>query len=110
MGDYLKKEIKNGVEFFMCFFIMFFLLSISPVKAASDFKVWPAKQNIDQNKSWIIKFNSEIKRSSINEKSIYITNGSGQTIPANLQITEDNKSVKISLKQSYKYEPEKLII
>ncbi|KAJ49866.1 N-acetylmuramoyl-L-alanine amidase [Clostridium tetanomorphum] len=100
----MKKEIKNGVEFFMCFFIMFFLLSISPVKAASDFKVWPAKQNIDQNKSWIIKFNSEIKRSSINEKSIYITNGSGQTIPANLQITEDNKSVKISLKQSYKYE------
>lgn len=85
-------------------FAMFLFLSIGEVKAASNYNTWPSKSKIEQNKTWIIKFNSEVKRSSINGSNIYVTSESGQTIPVNIQIAEDNKSVQVSLKDNFKYE------
>ncbi|WP_051541773.1 N-acetylmuramoyl-L-alanine amidase [Clostridium lundense] len=88
----------------ICTFLLAIFLGAGQVNAASNYKAWPSKDKVEQNKTWIIKFNSEIKRSSINESNIYVTSESGQTIPVNIQIAADNKSIQVSLKNTYKYE------
>ncbi len=97
------KRIKS-IAIFTFFLVAFLLLNMGEVKAASDYQIWPSKGKVEQNKTWIIKFNSELKRSSVNESNIYVTSENGQTIPMNIQIAEDNKTVQVSLKDNYKYE------
>lgn len=103
--------MKNvGIKFItVCTFLLaiFLFLGVGHVSAASDYKTWTSKDKVEQNKTWLIKFNSELKRSSISESNIYVTSESGQTIPVNIQIAADNKSVQVSLKNTYKYEPNK---
>ncbi|AKN33233.1 N-acetylmuramoyl-L-alanine amidase [Clostridium carboxidivorans P7] len=61
------------------------------------------RNGVDINKSWTVKFNKEIDKSTISESNFIVKDESGQTVPVSLTIGSDNKSVIVSPKVQYQY-------
>ncbi|MEW9094520.1 MAG: N-acetylmuramoyl-L-alanine amidase [Clostridiaceae bacterium] len=101
----MKKNYRKIIAIFtMLLFVATGFFGGNYVKASTDFGNWSTKENVEENKVWTIKFNNELNKSTINDKNIYVTDESGQTIPVNVVISSDNKGVTVSLKNNGKYE------
>lgn len=61
------------------------------------------RNGIDINKSWTVKFNKEIDKSTISESNFIVKDENGQIVPVSLTIGSDNKSVIVSPKVQYQY-------
>ena len=97
------RKYKSMVIFSMMFLLILLLPIGYKVKAADDFKTISTRQNVEQNKKWIIKFNDILKISTINNNTIYVVDESGTRVATNLEVGSDKKSVYVSPKSSYGY-------
>ncbi|WP_282804409.1 N-acetylmuramoyl-L-alanine amidase [Clostridium tetani] len=97
------KKYKNAITFSIMFLFLLLLPIVCKVKAADDFKIIPTKQNVEQNKKWIIKFNDILKISTVNNDTIYVTDEKGKRVQTNLEVGADKKSIYVSPKLSYEY-------
>ncbi|AVP55443.1 N-acetylmuramoyl-L-alanine amidase [Clostridium tetani] len=97
------KKYKNAITFSIMFLFLLLLPIVCKVKAADDFKIIPTKQNVEQNKKWIIKFNDILKISTVNNDTIYVTDEKGKRVQTNLEVGADKKSIYVSPKSSYEY-------
>ncbi|NMM61600.1 N-acetylmuramoyl-L-alanine amidase [Clostridium sp. P21] len=88
------------------FIVFSFLLFLSSFVAATHVQADEIigngiKSDVDTNKSWTIKFNKELNKSTVNESNFVVKDESGQTVPISLTIGSDNKSVIVSPKTQY---------
>ncbi|MBV1821628.1 Ig-like domain-containing protein, partial [Bacteroidales bacterium MSK.15.36] len=97
------KNYKSLIVFSAVFLCLFLLSTAYSVKASEDFKIIATKQDVDQNKRWIIKFNDILRISTVNNNTIYVTDENGKKVETNLEVSADKKSVYISPKGSYEY-------
>lgn len=77
-------------------FLSIFLLIAAHVKAAN----FTDYQNVDINKTWTIKFTSEVGFDDITKESITVIDSKGNKVPAVVQLTEqDKKTVTVAAPQ-----------
>ena len=79
-----------------------FLVSSTTVFSAEKYILLSQKQNRNQNKVWTINFNTPLDKNTIEDKNIWISDSKGNKAETILALTEDLKSVRVSLvKGSY---------
>jgi N-acetylmuramoyl-L-alanine amidase len=76
---------------------------INQVQAASSFDDKGIKSGVDANKEWTVKFNKELDKNTINQSNFIVKDESGQSVPINLTIGSDCKSVTVSPEKQYIY-------
>ena len=81
-------------------FVIMTLLSafllIAPNVKAADFK---DGQTVDSNKTWTIKFTSEIGLDDTTKQSITVKDSKGNPMEVGIQLGEDNKTIKVTAPQ-----------
>jgi len=93
---------RNFKLFTFLLFTCFFIVSATTTFSAEKYKFLSQKQNKDPNKVWTIIFNTALDKKTITDGSIWVSDSQGNKLATTLTITEDLKSVKISvLNQSY---------
>ena len=95
---------KRGyIYFLMCFLLTFVLFSRLSFVQAATYDDKGTKLNVDNNKSWVIKFNKELDSSTVDESKFVVTDESGQQIEVKATLGTDEKSVVVSPKNEYSY-------
>lgn len=94
----------------ICTFFMLILLVMSTifinvkiVHADSIYDDKGTKTNIELNKSWTIKFNQKLDKNTVNNSVIGVTDESGQDIPVDLKLNDDECSITVTPKSQYAY-------
>ncbi len=99
--------MKRKKSYIFIVFSFLFILSafagLNNVQAASSFDDKEAKSGVEANKSWVIKFNKELNKSTVNDSNFIVTDESGQSVPINVATGSDGKSVVVSPKTQYTY-------
>lgn len=88
---------------FSFLFILSVFCGVNRVQAADSFDDRGIKVDVDANKSWLVKFNKDLDKSTINESNFIVKDEVGQPVPINITIGSDNKSVTVSPKTPYVY-------
>lgn len=82
------------------------LLSVSSVFAATattntGFKIWPAKTTSEVNKVWTISFNAPLLSSSVNSKTVYVTDSKQTKVETSTKLAPDGFSVTVTSSKAY---------
>ena len=89
----------------VCIFITLFsilILFTTPIFADEQYKEWPSKNAYDENKAWVIKFNTIIDINTIFD-NIYIVDSKENKIKTTLSIEPNCKQAIIYPFFSYNY-------
>lgn len=88
--------------FTLLLFASIFMVSVTTAFSSEKYTFLSAKQNNDPNKIWTIKFSTSLDEKTIINENIWISDSKGNKIDTSLALSEDLKSVKVSLlKNSY---------
>lgn len=82
--------MKNKILSAVIFIIL--LLAAPNVQAAS----FTDNQTVDSNKTWMIKFDSEVVFDDLTKQSIIVTDSKGNKVNVGIQIGEDSKAIKVT--------------
>ena len=95
--------MKHSLRIFAYFVIAcIFIVSSHTVFSAEKYTLLSEKQTRNQNKVWIINFNTTLSKNTMVDENIWISDSKGNKVETCLALTEDSKSVKVSLvKGSY---------
>ncbi|MGC7870314.1 Ig-like domain-containing protein [Desulfosporosinus sp. SYSU MS00001] len=92
-----------------CFLtIVLMVLPVSSVLAATSpasalgFKIWPTVTVNDINKVWKISFNNPLLSSSVNNKTMYVTDSKQKNFSTTVKVSDDGLSVIVAPSSSYK--------
>lgn len=78
------------------------MISATTAFSSEEYTILSTKQNKDPNKIWTIKFSTSLDKKTIISENIWISNSKGTKVDTSLALSEDLKSVKVSLfKNSY---------
>jgi len=61
------------------------------------------KTNVDSNKVWYVNLNEELDLNSVNGSNVYVVNETGERVPLGYQLSNEGKTLDISLQGEYKY-------
>lgn len=89
----VRYKLKNKI-LSVAIFSIFFLIS-SNVQAAS----FTDNQTVERNKSWTIRFNSEIGFDDLTKQGITVTDREGKKVDVVVQLGQDNKTVVVTAPQ-----------
>lgn len=93
---------KRGyIYFLMCFILTFVLFGKLNFVQAANYDDKGTKLNVDNNKSWVIKFNKELDSSTVDNSKFVVTDESGQEIAVKATLGTDEKSVTVSPENQY---------
>lgn len=88
--------------FTLLLFACILIVSATTVFSSEKYTILSAKQNMDPNKIWTITFSNSLDNKTINSESIWVSDSKGNKVDTVLDLSEDLKSVKVSLlKNSY---------
>lgn len=93
--------MKNKILSAAIFIIL--LLAVPNVQAAS----FTDNQNVDSNKTWMVKFNNEVLLDDLTKDAILVTDSKGNKVNVGIQIGQDSKSVKVTAPEGGYLEGEK---
>lgn len=94
---------KNYIFLIFSFlFILIFSSKLNFVQAASYNDIG-VKVDIDSSKSWTIRFNKELDKSTISNSMFIVTDENNEQVETNVVLGEDKKSVIVSPKDQYVY-------
>lgn len=102
-GDYLKGKGRYVVFVSILLFILGFFVKTNDVHADGIYDDKGTKSNIELDKSWTIKFNQKLDKSTIDSSFIVVTDESGQQVPIDLKLGNDESSIIVSPKGQYAY-------
>jgi N-acetylmuramoyl-L-alanine amidase len=94
---------RNFIYFILCFLLTVILCGGFNVVQADTYEDKGIKLDVDNNKSWIIKFNKELDDSTIDESKFVVTDENGQQVSVGVTLGADAKSVVVSPKSEYSY-------
>lgn len=94
---------RRCIYFVLCFLLTVVLSGRFNIVQADAYDDKGIKLDVDNNKSWIIKFNKELDGSTIDESRFVVTDESGQQVPVGVVLGADGKSVVVSPKSEYGY-------
>lgn len=94
------------VKIFLCALIFSLTFVQSKVLAANYLLESTPKVSINTNKEWIVKFNSALKKETVNSNNIVVADENGKLIPAVVSIGNSSDTIVISPRVSG-YEPNK---
>ncbi|GAA0744049.1 N-acetylmuramoyl-L-alanine amidase [Clostridium oceanicum] len=97
MNNNIKK--KSFIVLFLMLFMCIF--SYNTVNAEAVTKDLGIKTNVSANYSWTVRFNRNVEKSTVNNKTIKVKDSLGKEVAVNL--VSDGKTVKISPIKPYKY-------
>lgn len=98
----MKLKRSSILVVFSFFLVLCMFGTFTHVKA-DDSVSSGTRNGVDINKTWTVKFNKEIDKGTISESNFIVKDESGQTVPINLTIGSDNKSVIVSPKVQFQY-------
>lgn len=76
--------------------IFSFILFVSGFKVKASSTQLTTRTNIDTNKEWTVKFNSELNESTVTSDNLKVTDSSGNVIPVYVKLGADRKTVIVS--------------
>ncbi len=94
---------RSSILVVFSFFLVLCMFGIFTHVKADDSVSSGTRNGVDINKTWTVKFNKEIDKSTISESNFIVKDESGQTVPINLTIGSDSKSVIVSPKVQFQY-------
>lgn len=94
---------RSSILIVFSFFLILCMFGTFTNVKADDSVSSGIRNGVDINKSWTVKFNKDIDKSTVNESNFIVKDESGQTVPVSLTIGSDNKSVIVSPKAQYQY-------
>jgi uncharacterized protein YbbC (DUF1343 family) len=95
----MKRNLKL---FTLLLFAYIFIVSVPTAFSSEEYTLLSAKQNNDPNKTWTINFSTPLDEKTIINENIWISDSNSNKIDTSLALSEDLKSVKVSLlKNSY---------
>lgn len=59
------------------------------------------KEEVSENKEWVIKFNQELDKTTVNEESIIVINSSGEKQDMKVLLNSDNITIKLTPRKKY---------
>ncbi|QED47885.1 beta-propeller domain-containing protein [Cytobacillus dafuensis] len=80
------------VSFFIIFFTFFFTTQL---KVVSGMDVEDDKMIVLQNKVWKIHFSEKLKPSSVNEKTVYVSNEKGEKQKVSVSLSNNQKTIMV---------------
>lgn len=92
---------RSYVYFLLCFLLTVTFCGKLNFAQAADYNDKGIKLDVNNNKSWVIKFNKELDNSTIDNSKFVVTDEGGQQIAVNVTIGADEKSVIVSPKNEY---------
>lgn len=87
----------------MLLLIFSFLIKANVVHADGVYDDKGTKANIELDKSWTIRFNQKLDKNTIDSSLIVVTDESGQQIPVDLKLGDDESSIIVLPKVQYTY-------
>lgn len=75
---------------------LFLTMSVSAFAADLGFAEMPAKSEISITKPWLVKFNKDLDKSTINGNNITVTDTKGNSLAVSITPGSDSKSIVIS--------------
>lgn len=105
---YVTKKSK-GIFFS---FLIIVLVSIFQIGFASedDYKMWKPQENVEINKSWKIKFNDSLDKSTLRDNIKLIRVDNEEHINVDLQYSNSDNSITVTPLDNYYYNKEYLLV
>jgi len=94
---------RSYIYFLLCFLLTVAFCGKFNLVQAATYDDKGIKLDVDNNKSWVVKFNKELDNSTIDDSKFVVTDEYGQQISVEVKLGTDEKSVIISPKNEYNY-------
>jgi N-acetylmuramoyl-L-alanine amidase len=94
---------RSYIYFLSCFLLIVAFCGKVNLVQAANYDDKGIKLDVDNNKSWVVKFNKELDNSTIDDSKFVVTDQDGQQMPVEVKLGEDEKSVVVSPKNEYNY-------
>lgn len=91
----------NTMKFFFTFLILLLLLSSAVSLADENYEIWTAKTSNDNYKTWTVTLSESIDPSSVDKNSIFVVNEFNRTIPTNVSVLTDGRTITVTPLQMY---------
>ncbi|MHC6181358.1 Ig-like domain-containing protein [Clostridium sp. JNZ X4-2] len=86
----MKRNIKAFIMTAFCMFMIF------QFKVSADSQIEAPRINIDTNKEWTVKFNTDLDPSTVNDGNITVTDSKNNKVPVAVSIGSNGSTVLIS--------------
>lgn len=86
----MKRNIKAFIITVFCMFIVF------QFKVSADSQIEAPRVNIDTNKEWTVKFNTDLEPSTVNDENITVTDWNNNKVPVAVSMGSNGSTVLIS--------------
>lgn len=94
---------RSYIYFLLCFLLTVTFCGKFNFVQAATYDDKGIKLEVDNNKSWIIKFNKELDNNTIDDSKFVVTDEAGQIVAVKVTLGTDGKSVVVSPKNEYSY-------
>ena len=94
---------RSYIYFLLCFLLTVTFCGKFNFVQAATYDDKGIKLEVDNNKSWVIKFNKELDNNTIDDSKFVVTDEGGQQVAVKVTLGTDGKSVVVSPKSQYNY-------
>lgn len=98
-------ETKKFYKLLLLSFVFIFIAFAKGnfVHAANVYDGISIGKDVEANKSWRIKFNKELDKSTIKDSNISVTDNNGSVVPVSLQVDNNGRDIIVTPKIQYTY-------
>lgn len=102
-GGYYLKITRVYMMILLSLIFVLTVFTKGNIVHAIDYNGIVIGSNVETNKSWSIKFNMKLDRSTVNDSNIVVTDSTGNAVPISLQVEKDGMGVVVTPKSQYAY-------